>query len=211
MSKVSVARYYDAATAQFLTRDPIEPITRQPYQYAAGDPLDMSDAYGLWPSWHSVAGVLDKVSTGLGVAATAADAVGLEPVGAVLGAGSAASAGLAAGAQCFSAGFGDHDCQDLATKFVWTTATAGISAGLSRGLHNAEEYSSRYWRFYRARVSIDFVGYDALLLSDPPSAYADTGNPCQPEGLDLDYQVQHALDGLAQGSAGLGAPTSLVM
>jgi RHS repeat-associated protein len=41
------ARYYDPTTAQFLTRDPIEPVTQQPYQYANGDPLDVSDPLGL--------------------------------------------------------------------------------------------------------------------------------------------------------------------
>jgi hypothetical protein len=32
------ARYFDPSTATFLTRDPIEPITEQPYQYAEDDP-----------------------------------------------------------------------------------------------------------------------------------------------------------------------------
>lgn len=45
--EVSVARYYDPQTAQFLTRDPIEPITQQPYQYANDDPLDQVDPLGL--------------------------------------------------------------------------------------------------------------------------------------------------------------------
>jgi len=42
-----VARYYDPTTAQFLTRDPIESITRSPYGYVAGDPLDGADPSGL--------------------------------------------------------------------------------------------------------------------------------------------------------------------
>jgi RHS repeat-associated protein len=41
------ARYYDPATAQFLTRDPLEDETGAPYNYAAGDPLDLSDPMGL--------------------------------------------------------------------------------------------------------------------------------------------------------------------
>lgn len=43
------ARYYDPATAQFLTRDPLQPITLQAYAYAAFDPLNAWDPTGkLW-------------------------------------------------------------------------------------------------------------------------------------------------------------------
>jgi RHS repeat-associated protein len=41
------ARYYDANTAQFLTRDPIEANTGHPYSYAGDDPLDNVDPLGL--------------------------------------------------------------------------------------------------------------------------------------------------------------------
>lgn len=41
------ARYYDPQTAQFLTRDPAEQITRQPYAYAADNPLNHVDPSGL--------------------------------------------------------------------------------------------------------------------------------------------------------------------
>jgi RHS repeat-associated protein len=41
------ARFYDPATGQFLTRDPIEKQTRQPYSYALDNPLNRVDAAGL--------------------------------------------------------------------------------------------------------------------------------------------------------------------
>jgi len=41
------ARYYDPATGQFLSRDPIEPITRSAYGYVGGNPLNGSDPTGL--------------------------------------------------------------------------------------------------------------------------------------------------------------------
>jgi RHS repeat-associated protein len=41
------ARYYDPTTAQFLTRDPLEDITGEPYSYAGDDPVDSSDPTGL--------------------------------------------------------------------------------------------------------------------------------------------------------------------
>lgn len=44
------ARYYDPATGQFLTRDPIEDVTGDPYGYANGNPLMNTDPTGLM-SW----------------------------------------------------------------------------------------------------------------------------------------------------------------
>jgi len=65
-SKVAVARYYDPSTAQFLTRDPIEPITQQPYQYANGDPLDQIDPLGLCGHWYDVACQVGSAATAVG-------------------------------------------------------------------------------------------------------------------------------------------------
>jgi RHS repeat-associated protein len=46
------ARYYDPATAQFITRDPMTLFTRSPYGYAADGPLNGADPFGLcWPHW----------------------------------------------------------------------------------------------------------------------------------------------------------------
>jgi RHS repeat-associated protein len=41
------ARYYDPATAQFLTRDPMVATTLSPYGYVAGNPLNGADPSGL--------------------------------------------------------------------------------------------------------------------------------------------------------------------
>ena len=40
------ARYYDPATGQFLSRDPLTPLTRSPYGYVAGNPLNNADPTG---------------------------------------------------------------------------------------------------------------------------------------------------------------------
>jgi RHS repeat-associated protein len=40
-------RYYDPYTAQFLSRDPLVALTREPYGYVAGDPLNAIDPTGL--------------------------------------------------------------------------------------------------------------------------------------------------------------------
>jgi len=42
------ARYYDPATAQFLSRDPAEDSTRAPYSYVDGNPLNGTDPLGLF-------------------------------------------------------------------------------------------------------------------------------------------------------------------
>jgi RHS repeat-associated protein len=53
------ARYYDPTTGHFLTRDPIEVVTREPYGYVYGNPLNLTDPSGLWgvdiPEWVSPA------------------------------------------------------------------------------------------------------------------------------------------------------------
>ncbi|MHB2022061.1 MAG: RHS repeat-associated core domain-containing protein [Mycobacteriales bacterium] len=41
------ARYYDPATGQFLTRDPIAALTGSPYGYAGDNPLNLTDPTGF--------------------------------------------------------------------------------------------------------------------------------------------------------------------
>ncbi len=40
-------RFYDPTTGTFLTRDPIEAVTRSPYGYTGGNPLNATDPSGL--------------------------------------------------------------------------------------------------------------------------------------------------------------------
>lgn len=47
------ARVYDPATGQFLSRDPLEEVTREPYSYASNNPANRGDPAGLF----SLAGV----------------------------------------------------------------------------------------------------------------------------------------------------------
>lgn len=41
------ARYYDPTTGQFMSSDPLEAITQQPYSYANDDPINGTDPTGL--------------------------------------------------------------------------------------------------------------------------------------------------------------------
>lgn len=42
-----INRYYDPATGQFLSVDPLEGLTQQPYQYASDNPVNNTDPNGL--------------------------------------------------------------------------------------------------------------------------------------------------------------------
>lgn len=42
-------RYCDPSTGQFLSRDPLQNLTRQPYSYAEDNPLNKTDRNGLCP------------------------------------------------------------------------------------------------------------------------------------------------------------------
>jgi RHS repeat-associated protein len=102
-------RYYDPSTAQFITRDPLEALTGQPYSYAGDDPINSSDPSGLSGIFGTGVGpdvsVGDMVHAGLDVAAVPPyllyyvsnqRAAGLNSVGSQLGApGSAVSHVLA--------------------------------------------------------------------------------------------------------------------
>jgi len=41
------ARWYDPATGQFTSADPLEAITGQPYAYTGDNPIDATDPTGL--------------------------------------------------------------------------------------------------------------------------------------------------------------------
>jgi len=45
------ARYYDPATGQFLTVDPLVDVTGKPYAYAVDNPLNATDPWGLANCW----------------------------------------------------------------------------------------------------------------------------------------------------------------
>ena len=58
------ARYYDPASAQFLTLDPLLDLTHNPYGYTGGNPLQMVDPLGLFDiggflsdTWSGIKGV----------------------------------------------------------------------------------------------------------------------------------------------------------
>ena len=55
-----LTRGYDPATGQFLTRDPIASITREPYGYTGGNPLNRTDPTG--EDWGPIGWVAEQIS-----------------------------------------------------------------------------------------------------------------------------------------------------
>ena len=147
-------RYYDPATAQFITIDPAVGSTRDRYGYAHNNPLAYTDPTGLW--WSKETWV--KIGLGAGMVALAATGVGAAD--AALIAGEAAetisfAAGLTAGVTgSVSVGVDATICAKNGDKAACVGAalgTVGTSAGLvavfGRGLRTA------------ARVGADASGY----------------------------------------------------
>ena len=62
-----LARTYDPATGQYLSRDPLAPITQAPYSYVGNDPLNAVDPMGLCGLWGS-----DTCWSGIGQALSGA-------------------------------------------------------------------------------------------------------------------------------------------
>ncbi len=67
------ARFYDPATGQFLSRDPQEAVTRQPYAYAFDDPTNLTDRSGENPALAAACvGTIAVPGVNAGVCGTAA-------------------------------------------------------------------------------------------------------------------------------------------
>jgi len=67
-----VNRYYDPASAEFMTVDPSVNFTLSAYVYLNGNPVNWVDPIGLWPTWGTVLGAVSTVTgaVALGLAVT---------------------------------------------------------------------------------------------------------------------------------------------
>jgi RHS repeat-associated protein len=80
------ARYYDPSTAQFLTVDPANDLTGQPYEYATANPVNATDPAGMDDcGWNPACYAAEAASAAAAAAASAWNATGGKAVGAVQG------------------------------------------------------------------------------------------------------------------------------
>lgn len=65
------ARYYDPATGQFISRDPLVAMTGSAYGYVDGNPLNGIDPLGLTPLWQRATAALNGAVAALSGATAA--------------------------------------------------------------------------------------------------------------------------------------------
>ncbi|MBO9569936.1 MAG: RHS repeat-associated core domain-containing protein, partial [Cellulomonas iranensis] len=126
------ARYYDPESAQFLTRDPLEATTGNPYGYTDGNPIQMVDPLGLI-NWGVVVGI--GVVTAVVVAATLCVASVACAAATGLGGLALATGGTAAGASTMSV-----------SAIITTAGSAGVSASAASVMQQAASESAGYSR-----------------------------------------------------------------
>jgi RHS repeat-associated protein len=129
------ARVYDPATAQFLSVDPLEKLTRAPYNYAEDNPLNESDPTGL--SWQVCVGG----TVSIGIVTLSGEACYVETPGGngITGTGSA-SVGPGGGANIHIGAGTSNACTpgEYGGPFVVAGGSATYGAGLyGTGFTNA--------------------------------------------------------------------------
>ncbi|WP_329311193.1 RHS repeat-associated core domain-containing protein [Streptomyces sp. NBC_01262] len=164
------ARYYDPATAQFLTVDPEVESTLEAYVYVVGNPLNLTDPTGLF-GWGSIGHAFTDHWRGIAqvaIVATATVAAGLctaATAGVCAGAGGiiiSAGIGFAAGVGSYEVGGGQHTWKGALQQGAIGAGSYGAAAGVGKGamlmsrtskyltftdtLYNAARNGGRFWK-----------------------------------------------------------------
>src|SRR5262249_41617547 len=64
------ARYYDPATGQFLSRDPLVSLTQAPYGYAGENPVNLTDPSGLFFGLENLGSWFNQHASGISTVAS---------------------------------------------------------------------------------------------------------------------------------------------
>jgi RHS repeat-associated protein len=153
------ARVYDPATGQFLTVDPLEAFTGEPYGYTGDNPVNFGDPTGLLfgiklPSWEeaaeSIAGWGDKLT--FGATRWAREELGDNNVNACSTAYQAGGyAGLATAAlipgedEVVAADVAEAGATDLSEQLALEEAQAGAGQRIMEGSINDPNYPEDVW------------------------------------------------------------------
>lgn len=158
------ARYYDPATGQFLSRDPLVALTRSPHAYVYDNPLNASDPLGLGCLVHKSNGgclgasVVHEVQQPVAMFATlashasavaqtvaAACAAGVitgecaplaEAVAVSLGAASTLATAEVTTYLCLTNGSSSSGCVAGGAATVVSSVSLGVSAGMGDGFRD---------------------------------------------------------------------------
>ncbi|HVW80966.1 MAG TPA: RHS repeat-associated core domain-containing protein [Mycobacteriales bacterium] len=183
------ARYYNPVTGQFITRDPAETTTGQPYQYANDDPLAFTDPSGLFGCgiFHSVCSIASDAGSYVeahpwqtlgyvagGVAAvTGLGAIADVGVG-VLGLSAETAGQVAVGAGFVASGADLPGCIGGSTSGCIGVAANLLGAGLGRAGLAAAEGTIPFQLLAAKAFSVGLGATAWDLLSEVPVAGACT-------------------------------------
>jgi RHS repeat-associated protein len=127
------ARYYDPATGQFMSRDPLVVLTGEAYGYVGDNPLNEVDPLGL-----CVAGLFgNHCKHGLTLAGTLGGIA--EATGVVAVVGVVAAAAVLAGPEILVVGGTYLLATDIATALIAGSVTAGYASAVASGLQTGDE------------------------------------------------------------------------
>jgi RHS repeat-associated protein len=188
------ARYYEPATGQFLTQDPLEAITGEPYSYANDNPINNTDPTGLDCGLTDPGGCIN------------------DAVGGVVSAGGAVAGFVASNAVPIAEGLGTVAA--CATPYVDVVtcpeAITGVAA-INIGINDVNEYNAaingcsvgQYLRSDGFELAVASLG---LLVNTTVSIAADglEDLPDRTAGLGTANGAVKYLNGLATGT-GLAA------
>jgi RHS repeat-associated protein len=182
------ARFYDPATAQFVSIDPLVDVTLTVYGYTNGNPLQFTDPSGMswWNPLDWNPDIVDKVSLVLGGAAVVCAATGVAaPIGAVLGVAATVTSGIAT--------VNHYRNGDSGVDIALSAAGAipGVGSAVARGVRGAIRLGAKIaahgapiarsigagWK--AVRVGLDLV--DDLLRA--PLSWASAGRSAWCGGL----------------------------
>ena len=130
LRRIFMARYYDPATAQFLTVDPAVSTTLSPYGYVQGDPLNATDASGLCFPFCIIGAVVGGVVGA--VAAGVSDVVAGNTSNVWADVGRGAAIGAATG---FAAGLCGPACAEGAGAIVSGALAGGVASAATNAVN----------------------------------------------------------------------------